>query len=91
MIWPDSAFAETKNPWNPEHTPGRSSAGPAAAIAARLTPLDVGVDTIGSITVPSHNCGIYGMRPTEHRVPLTGAFFIDKVYKWRKMSVTGPI
>jgi amidase len=91
MIWPDSVFADTRNPWNPEHTPGRSSAGPAAAIAARLTPLDVGVDTIGSITVPSHNCGIYGMRPTEHRVPLTGAFFIDKVYKWRRMSVTGPM
>src|SRR5262245_31697510 len=91
MIWPNSVFAQTKNPWNLDHTPGRSSAGPAAAVAARLTPLDVGLDTVGSIIVPSHNCGIYGMRPTEHRVPLTGAFLIDKVYRWRRMSVTGPM
>jgi amidase len=90
-LWPDSVFGRTNNPWNLEHTPGASSAGPGAAVAAGLTPLDIGLDTLGSIVNPSHCCGVYGMRPTEHRVPLTGSFFIDKTRKWRTMSVAGPM
>jgi amidase len=65
--------------------------GPGAALAAGLTPLDVGLDTLGSIQEPAHYCGVYGMRPTEHRVPLSGAFFVDPVRKFRLMSVAGPM
>ena len=90
-IWPDSVFASVNNPWDLARTPGGSSAGPAAALAAGLTPLDVGLDTLGSIQNPAHYCGVYGMRTTEHRVPLTGVFFLDSVRKLRVMSVAGPM
>ena len=90
-VWPDSVFAHANNPWDTTRTPGGSSAGPGAALAAGFTPLDVGLDTLGSIQNPAHCCGVYGMRPTEHRVPLTGAFFLDPVRKFRVMSVTGPM
>jgi Asp-tRNA(Asn)/Glu-tRNA(Gln) amidotransferase A subunit family amidase len=53
--------------------------------------LDVALDTLGSIQNPAHYCGVCGMRPTEHRVPLTGAFFLDPVRKFRVMSVVGPM
>jgi amidase len=90
-IWPDSIFARTNNPWDLARTPGGSSAGVGAALAAGLTPLDVGLDTTGSIQNPAHYCGVFGMRPTEHRVPLTGVFFLDPVRKFRVMSVVGPM
>jgi amidase len=90
-VWPDSVFPRTNNPWDETRTPGGSSSGPGAAVAAGLTPLDVGLDTLGSIQNPAHYCGIYGMRPTEHRAPLTGAFFLDPVRKFRVMSVVGPM
>jgi amidase len=91
-IWgDDSVFGRTNNPWDLERTPGGSSAGPGAALAAGLTPLDIGLDTLGSIQNPAHYCGIFGMRPTEHRVPLTGAFFIDAIRKFHIMSVVGPM
>lgn len=90
-IWPDAIFPLPNNPWNLERSPGGSSAGPAVALAAGLTALDVGADTAGSIQNPAHSCGVYGMRPTEHRVPLTGMFFVDAVRKFRVMSVAGPM
>ena len=90
-IWPDPIFPPTNNPWDPTRTPGGSSSGPGAAVAAGLTPLDVGLDTLGSIQNPSHCCGVFGMRPTEHRVPMTGTFFLDPVRKFRVMSVAGPM
>src|SRR5215207_5151597 len=90
-IWPDSVFDSTNNPWDLTRTPGGSSAGCGAALAAGLTPLDIGLDTLGSIQNPAHYCGVYGMRPTEHRVPLTGVFFIDPIRKFRVMSVAGPM
>ncbi|HEX5699010.1 MAG TPA: amidase family protein, partial [Rubrobacter sp.] len=90
-IWPDSVFARTNNPWDLAHTPGGSSAGVGAALAAGLTPLDIGLDTLGSIQNPAHYCGVFGMRPTEHRVPLSGVFFLDPARKFRVMSVAGPM
>jgi amidase len=90
-IWPDSVFARTTNPWDLAYTPGGSSAGVGVALAAGLTTLDIGMDTLGSIQNPTHYCGVFGMRPTEHRVPLTGAFFLDPVRKFRMMSVAGPM
>jgi len=90
-IWPDSVFPRTNNPWNVEHSPGGSSCGPGAALAAGLTPLEVGLDTLGSVINPSHFCGVYGMRPSDHRVSVMGSMFIDKTRKWRVMMTPGPM
>jgi amidase len=65
-------FGRTNNPWNVAHCPGGSSGGSAAAIAAGLTALELGSDYSGSIRIPAHYCGVYGLRPSEWRVPTTG-------------------
>lgn len=65
-------FGLTNNPWDAARTPGGSSGGEAAAIAAGLSPLGIGSDVGGSIRVPAHFCGVYGLKPTEHRVSLAG-------------------
>jgi amidase len=65
-------FGATKNPYNLERTPGGSSGGAAALIAAGASLFDVGTDTGGSIRLPSHFCGITGIKPTTGRVPCTG-------------------
>ena len=65
-------FGRTKNPWNSERTPGGSSGGAAAALAAGMTPFEIGTDLTGSIRIPAHFCGVFGLKPTEQRVPLTG-------------------
>jgi amidase len=67
-------FGRTANPWDTSRTPGGSSGGAAAAVAAGLTPADVGSDVAGSIRLPAHFCGVYGLKTTEHRVGLTGFF-----------------
>jgi len=87
----DSVFGPTRNPWNPARTAGGSSTGPAVAVAAGLTPLDIAADTGGSIQCPAAFCGVFGMRPTEHRVPLTGTLFIDPVRKFRVLTTAGPM
>jgi amidase len=65
-------FGTTANPWDPARTPGGSSGGAAAALAAGLTPLEVGSDLVGSARLPASFCGVYGLKTTEHRVPATG-------------------
>src|SRR6266702_2042955 len=65
-------FGRTSNPWNVGRTPGGSSGGAAAALAAGMTPFDIGTDLSASIRIPAHFCGVYGLKPTEQRVPLTG-------------------
>jgi amidase len=65
-------FGRTNNPWNVERTPGGSSGGAAAALAAGMTPFDIGTDLSASIRIPAHFCGVCGLKPTERRVPLTG-------------------
>jgi len=67
-------FGRTNNPWNLERTAGGSSGGAAAAVAAGMTPFDVGTDMQDSIRLPAAFCGVYGLKPTEHRVSLAGAF-----------------
>ena len=65
-------FGRANNPWNLGRTPGGSSGGEGAAIAAGLSPLGVGSDLGGSNRLPAHYCGIVGLKATHGRVPLTG-------------------
>ena len=66
--------APTRNPWNLAHTPGGSSSGSAAAVAAFLVPGSVGTQTAGSILRPAAYCGIVGLKPTYGAVDRTGVF-----------------
>lgn len=59
-----------RNPWNPDHTPGGSSGGTAAIVAARAVPMGHGGDGGGSIRIPSSACGLVGMKPSRGRTPL---------------------
>ncbi|MCH8297187.1 MAG: amidase [Chloroflexi bacterium] len=64
--------SHTKNPWNPAHTPGGSSSGSAVAVAARMCPVAMGSQTIGSVLRPSSYSGIVGLKPTYGRVSRRG-------------------
>lgn len=68
-------FGRTSNPYDLSRTPGGSSGGSAAAIAARLSPFDVGTDLSGSIRMPAHFTGVFGLRPTTLRIPLAGMIY----------------
>ena len=65
-------FGRTNNPWNLDFTPGGSTGGGAAAVAAGLTPLEFGNDIGGSVRVPPAFCGVYGHRPSETAWPRAG-------------------
>ena len=65
-------FGTTNNPWDPTRTPGGSSGGSAAALAAGMTAFEIGSDIAGSIRVPAHWCGVYGHKPTHGIVPVRG-------------------
>jgi len=86
-------FGRTSNPYDVTRTPGGSSGGSAAAVAAFLSTFDVGTDLSGSIRMPAHFTGIFGLRPTTHRIPLAGMIHappgvprIDRVF-----SAAGPM
>ncbi len=66
------APGKTRNPHNPAHTPGGSSSGSAAAVAAGMVPLAIGTQTNGSVIRPASFCGIYGFKPSAGLIPRTG-------------------
>ncbi|RMF18185.1 MAG: amidase [Gammaproteobacteria bacterium] len=65
-------YGTTLNPWDTSRTPGGSSGGAAAALAAGMTPLELGSDIGGSIRIPAHFCGVFGHKPTRDLVSLRG-------------------
>jgi amidase len=79
-------FGATRNPWDTALTPGGSSGGSGAAVAAGLAALALGSDGGGSIRIPSGWCGLFGMKPQRDRVPLA-----PHDDAWCGLSVNGPI
>ncbi|MGH2953020.1 MAG: amidase [Solirubrobacterales bacterium] len=80
------AFGVTRNPWSLDHTPGGSSGGSAAAVAAGQVGVAQGTDGAGSIRIPSSNCGLFGLKTQRGRVPFTW-----HEPPWHGLSVAGPI
>jgi Asp-tRNA(Asn)/Glu-tRNA(Gln) amidotransferase A subunit family amidase len=80
------AFGATHNPWDLERSPGGSSGGSAAAIAAGMVPLATGSDGGGSIRIPAAMCAISGMKPSLGRVPVGG-----NRPGWSHLSVKAPM
>ena len=79
-------FGATRNPWNLGRTPGGSSGGAAAALAAGLGPLAEGSDLAGSIRQPAACCGVVGLKPTLGRVPR-----FPNLNGWTTFSCVGPM
>jgi len=85
-------YGRTNNPWDLERTPGGSTGGGGAALAAGMTPLELGSDIGGSIRVPAAFCGVYGHRPSETAIPREGAFpLADSPNPGVVMAVQGPL
>ena len=76
----------TRNPWGLEHTPGGSSGGSGAAVAAGLAAAAHATDGAGSIRIPAANCGLFGLKPQRGRVSL-----MPNLEHWKGMSVTGAL
>jgi len=72
------APGKTRNPHNPDHTPGGSSSGSAAAVAAGMVPLAVGSQTNGSVIRPAAFCGVFGFKPTHGLIPRHGILKLSR-------------
>jgi amidase len=86
-------FGTTKNAWDPRRTAGGSTGGGAVAVAARLSPLELGSDIGGSVRNPAHYNGIFSLKPTEWRVPARGHVpgLPGQIKTIRYMGVFGPL
>ncbi len=85
------AHGQTLNPRNRALTPGGSSGGAAAAVAAGLCAIGHGTDIAGSIRYPAYACGIHGLRPTLGRIPAWNATAPDRLLGAQLMAVSGPM
>ena len=83
----NATFGPVLNPYDHTRTPGGSSGGSAAAVAARIAPIAIGEDTYGSIRVPSTFCGLVGLRPTFERYPDDGMMPLSE----RRFDQVGPL
>jgi aspartyl-tRNA(Asn)/glutamyl-tRNA(Gln) amidotransferase subunit A len=87
-------FPATRNPWNTELTPGGSSAGSGAAVAAGMGPVALGSDGGGSIRIPSSFCGLFGLKGSMGRVPLYPGTKDERypgVSSWESLEHIGPM
>lgn len=73
------APGKTRNPHNPDHTPGGSSSGSAAAVAAGMVPLAIGTQTAGSVIRPAAFCGVYGYKPTHGLISRHGVLQLSRI------------
>lgn len=87
----NAIFGRTNHPANLDHTPGGSTGGEGALLAADATLVGIGLDGGGSIRVPSHYCGIVGIRPTVGRVPDTGSWPETRDTGYRDLMCIGPM
>ncbi len=86
-IWPFTetpSWGRTRNPWNPAHSPGGSSGGSGAAVAAGLVGVASASDGGGSIRIPAAHCGLFGLKPQRGRISL-----MPEPEHWLGLSVTG--
>ena len=87
-------FPTTRNPWNPSLTPGGSSAGSAAAVAARMVPLALGSDGGGSVRIPASLSGVFGIKPSWGRVPVYPGCRDERypgISSWESLEHIGPL
>src|SRR3954452_44119 len=90
MMWPfceSVSFGATRNPWALDRTPGGSSGGSGAAVAAGLCGLALGTDGAGSVRIPAAFCGVFGLKPTRGRVPVDPGLSAG----WHGLNVAGPL
>ena len=86
-LWPfteSATYGVTRNPWSPDHTPGGSSGGSAAAVAAGMVGAAHGTDGAGSIRLPAAACGLFGLKPQRGRVSL-----LPEREQWHGLSTSG--
>lgn len=87
-------FPSPRNPWDVSKTPGGSSAGSGAALAARLCPIALGSDGGGSVRIPAAHCGVYGLKASMGRVPLWPGCRDERypgVSSWESLEHIGPM
>jgi amidase len=84
-------YGTTNNPWDLDRTPGGSSGGSSAALAAGFGPLSLGSDIGGSLRVPAHYCGIYAHKPTLNLIPQRGHRIPGLVQRVSDLAVVGPM
>jgi amidase len=79
-----ATYGVTRNPWDPQRTPGGSSGGSGAAVAAGLVPIASAGDGAGSIRIPAASCGLFGLKPSRGRASMA-----PEAEGWRGMAVLG--
>ena len=83
-------FGSTRNPWDLTRSAGGSSGGSAAAVASAMAGADIGSDLGGSIRIPAHYCGVYGLKPTWNIIPMAG-HSLPRGLRHPDINAAGPI